>query len=65
MKAAEADALEAELLQSTCSELELTRIGAKHGLSPHWLARFVGARGIRSRCKAMPGPGRYHPDWTT
>lgn len=47
----EADALERELLQSTCSELELTRIGAKHSLSTHWLARFIGARQIRSRCR--------------
>jgi hypothetical protein len=52
MNATEADALEAELVQSTCSELEVTRIAAKHGLTPTWVARFIGARRIRMRCKS-------------
>jgi hypothetical protein len=52
MNAAQADALEAELLKSTCTELEVTRIAIKHGLSPAYVARFIGARSIRMRCKS-------------
>jgi hypothetical protein len=53
MKADQADALERELLETGCSMLNVERIAAKHGLSTHWIARFIGARGIRARCRAQ------------
>lgn len=53
MNAAQADALEKELLETGCSLLNVERLAAKHGLSVTWLNRFIGARRIRSRCKSV------------